>query len=262
MQTTKSQPKRTVTGARTLERGLEVLRAVAESRHPLTATEIAEELGFNRSTAWRLLSVLKRGEYVAQDPETLRYSAGPTVLRLVRFASDESLLIDCARPVLEELEQELGEAAALTVVHEGEVHCILEISPPHVLTVSWIGRTSPAHASPTGRIALAHMPEPQLERYLSQPLEGFTDKTPTSPRALRRMVKEIRERGWDMDSDCYVEGITAIGAPVFGPSGDAIAFAGAWWPTFRVPDERIPPSIEAVVKAARAISLGLRRIGT
>ena len=63
----------------TLQRGLAILRLLAEALTPLSSREIAEAVGLNDSTTHRLLQTLKDEGYVCRD-EAKRYHASPDAL--------------------------------------------------------------------------------------------------------------------------------------------------------------------------------------
>src|ERR671934_2661732 len=85
-----------------VDRAAALLKAVADSRQPLTVVELATLTGLNRSTAWRLLATLDRHGLVERDPATQRYSVGHAMLQIAA-AGDHSALVRRARPVLQQL---------------------------------------------------------------------------------------------------------------------------------------------------------------
>ena len=52
-----------------------------------------------------------------------------------------------------------------------------EVAPPAVLTVNWLARPVPLHATSTGKAWLAWLPEQEARSVLGPVLEGFTNAT-------------------------------------------------------------------------------------
>src|SRR5439155_10446929 len=95
-----------------VDRAAALLKAVADSRQPLTVSELAAATGLNRSTAWRLLATLDQHGLVERDPVTQRYSVGYAIVQLAA-AGDYDALVRRARPVLARVAADTGETANL-----------------------------------------------------------------------------------------------------------------------------------------------------
>src|SRR2546423_9988927 len=123
----RARPRRTVRrrgssmteqpGLRTIQsvdRAAALLKAVANSRQPVTVVELAAQCGLNRSTAWRLLATLASQGLVDRDPVTQRYSVGYAIFQLAA-AGDHDAFVRRAHPVLEQLANDTGETVNLAV---------------------------------------------------------------------------------------------------------------------------------------------------
>src|SRR5713101_199916 len=85
-----------------VDRAAALLKAVANSRQPLTVVELASQVGLNRSTAWRLLATLDAHGLVERDPATQRYSVGYAIIQIAA-GGDYDALVRRAHPVLQQL---------------------------------------------------------------------------------------------------------------------------------------------------------------
>ena len=86
--------------SQTLDRGLRVLRVLAESPEGLTVTEVAGRLAVNRTVVHRLVSTLEQHGLVRRDARS-RLFVGLGVLHLA--SAVQPLLRDLAMPVLRSL---------------------------------------------------------------------------------------------------------------------------------------------------------------
>ena len=87
-----------------LRKAFEVLELLA-ARSPRGVTEIAAELGIQKSGASRLLKALSGWGYVAPDLKRGQYQSGPRVLALAEHYVHGDHLLRIAQPVMRELAQ-------------------------------------------------------------------------------------------------------------------------------------------------------------
>lgn len=111
-------------GAQTLDRGLQVLEALAEE--PASITELSAVLGLHRSIVTRLLQTLTRRGYVTRGVDQ-RYRPAGVLLRLA--GAVEEPVRSAFRPVMTSLADRLGATAALTTIEGDEALCIGAIEP-------------------------------------------------------------------------------------------------------------------------------------
>jgi DNA-binding IclR family transcriptional regulator len=109
---------------------------------------------------------------------------------------------------------------------------------------------------------MAHRTPAGLERYLSRPLERFTERTLVDPEAVRERVREIRRDGYSWVREEFDEGINSVAAPIADASGEVVAAIHLHGPSYRFPAPGEERSIaERVVASAALISARLRQRG-
>lgn len=112
--------------SQTLDRGLRVLRVLAESPEGLTITELSGRLQVNRTVVYRLISTLEQHGLVRRDARS-RLFVG---LGVLHFASAvQPLLRDLAVPVLRSLAESVGSTAHLTVADGDEALALAVVEP-------------------------------------------------------------------------------------------------------------------------------------
>jgi DNA-binding IclR family transcriptional regulator len=112
--------------SQTLDRGLRVLKLLADTDHGLTVTELAVELGVNRTVVYRLLATLEQHTLVRRDLGG-RARVGLGVLRLAHQV--HPLLREAALPALRSLAEEIGATAHLTLVDGSEGLAVAVVEP-------------------------------------------------------------------------------------------------------------------------------------
>jgi DNA-binding IclR family transcriptional regulator len=112
--------------SQTLDRGLRVLKLLADSDHGLTVTELAARLGVNRTVVYRLLATLEQHSLVRRDLGG-RARVGLGVLGLSHQV--HPLLREAALPALRSLAEDIGATAHLTLVDGSEALAVAVVEP-------------------------------------------------------------------------------------------------------------------------------------
>lgn len=242
-----------------VERALALLDAIADaSPRGSTVAELALACGINRATAWRLLATLEGRSLVDRDPATSRYQVGYTVARLAA-ASGVDGLVRRAHHVLERVCAQTGEAAILAVGRRSGLVYVDEVAPPAVLTVNWLARPVPLHATSTGKAWLAWLPEPEVRGVLGPVLEGFTDATVTDVSRLLGELGQTRERGYAVSAGELEPALCGVSAPVLRHGEDRpLAVFSIWGPADRVPPPRFQALGAVAIEAAASVEAALR----
>lgn len=220
--------QRRADGAQTLERGMTVLRALAESPRGLTAGEIAARLGVHRSIAYRLLTALTRQEFVAKGSDN-RYRVGLAFFTLAERVRPR--LLDVAQPVLREAAAELDATACLVVAEHDVAVAIAVVEPPGSgARFSYgIGNRDPIDRGAAGIALLAASP----------------------PRADEpERVRQARRTGHVVTHEEIVSGSHGVAAPIRTPTGERAAAVNVI--THRV--DLVDRAVPVVVRAAERIT--------
>lgn len=211
--TTQSRPRAT-------ERGLALLRVVADNPEGVTLADAARAVDLTPSTALRQLRSLESSGFATRHDDG-RYAPGPELLRIARSLSTDVLLPRLAQPVLVSLSQRTGESAYLAeaVDRRTAVYSAMQPGRHAVRHVSWLGQHVPLHTTAIGAA-----------------LAGRVDADGAAAR-----------------TDAVEHGVMAIAAPVLDASGAVTAAVSVVGPTYRVgPAE--PAIRAAVVQAAQSLS--------
>lgn len=112
--------------SQTLDRGLRVLKLLADTDHGLTVTELSTRLGVNRTVVYRLLATLEQHALIRRDPGG-RARVGLGVLRLGRQV--HPLVREAALPALRALAEDVGATAHLTLVDGAEALAVAVVEP-------------------------------------------------------------------------------------------------------------------------------------
>jgi DNA-binding IclR family transcriptional regulator len=248
------------TRARTIQsvdRAATLLKAVADSRQPPTVIELAERTGLNRSTTWRLLATLDAQGLVERDPVSQRYTIGYAILRIAA-SGEHDAIVRRARPVLEQLAVDTGEAVNLALAKGLHLVYVDQVDPPQILAPNWLGRHVPLHATSSGKAFLAYLDPGERDGLLGDSLERFTKTTVTDRRELERELDAARRDGYAVSVGELEDSLSGASAAVRSEQGRPLAIVSVWGPDRRVPKARLAAIGELTVAAAEQIRKLLR----
>ena len=247
-------------GPRTIQsvdRAAALLNAIAESPRAPTVGELADACDLNRSTAWRLLQTLDAHGLVERDPVSQRYSMGYALVRLAAHA-DHDPIVRRARPVLEQLALDTGEAASLALPKRFDVVYVDQVDPPQIMAPDWLGRAVPMHATSTGKVFLAHLVSDERDAFLGTRLERFTKKTIVDRGKLDRELDRIRRDGYAVCLGELEESLFGASAAVLNEQQRPVAIVSVWGPEHRVPRARLADVGRRTRRAAQRLEGVLR----
>lgn len=240
-------------------RALSILELLTKQERQLTFGEIADSLGYPRSSLHGLLRTMTDRGWIELDPATRRYSlgirtweAGSTYLRAVGLA-------ERARPYMERVRDALQETVQLAVLDgRYNVYVAKAEGSQRLVLASEIGRRLEAHATGLGKVLLAGLTAEELrERLGDEKLERFTESTITEPDQLAAELARIREQGYGEDREEYTIGVRCVAAPVHDHHGRVVAAMSVSFATVRFNDERRDATRDLLIEASRGLSVAL-----
>jgi len=240
-------------------RAIRIIEALAQS--PAGLSEMARRVDLPKSTVARLLDTLEQMEAVERDEDGRLYRLGPIVQRLSSAAGGPAQLTAFARPYLEELTEQTGEAAGVSIPDGFKVHYVDQTEAKHPVQVrDWSGELISMHVVPSGLAIMAYWPEEQIDRYLTRDLEQMTPNTVTDAGKIRERLTALRSRGYEWVFEEFVEGINSVAAPVLESNGLIAAALHVHGPAYRFPGNESHEEIGQVVAgAAERLSDALSR---
>jgi len=221
----------------------------------LRVSEAAAELRVARSTAHRLISMLRFRGFVEQARDRT-YRAGSAFADLGGGASSATALLGIARPHLVRLTEKTEETSNLVILAGADVQFIDSIESKKALRVgSRVGVRLAARLTSGGKVLLADLPFEEVA--LLHP-ELADDEAGLS--ALKRMLAVTRRQGFGTNVQESERGVVAVGMAVRGVTGSAIAAVTLSAPTVRFSRGKVAdllPALTETVEEVRSDIIGL-----
>ncbi|MFI5937738.1 IclR family transcriptional regulator C-terminal domain-containing protein [Actinoplanes sp. NPDC051494] len=206
-----------------LERGLAVIRAFDAQHRELTLSEVARFSDLTRAAARRFLLTLADLGYVRTDGRL--FSLTPRVLELGYAYLSGMALPEVVQPHLESLAADIHESSSVSVLDGDDIVYVARVPTRRIMTVAInVGTRFPAYVTSMGRVLLAALDDEQVATFLARvPLTALTDRTITTPGALRAELGRVRAQGWAVVDQELEQGLRSLAAPVHDRTGTVVA---------------------------------------
>jgi DNA-binding IclR family transcriptional regulator len=215
-------PKKPVqSGAPALDKGLDLLEAIAGASDGLSQKQLAERVGRSVSEIFRMLVVLERRGYVARDLKTGEYTL---TLKLFRIASQfppTERLLQAALPIMEALARRVTLSCHLSVLHGERFMVIARIEPEWLMGWSVkLGAVFPLTQQYASAKVLTAF---QLDARRQELAENIAKFDRVSVKKVMAALDKVLSEGGNFDNDEGYSNILAFSCPILEASGRAVA---------------------------------------
>jgi IclR family transcriptional regulator, pca regulon regulatory protein len=204
-----------------LAKGLAIIEGF-RAKPEMTIAEAAAVSSTTRAAARRCLLTLVELGYLEIRGKSFR-----PLPRLSRLGSNSNTasLPRLAQPILERLRDAVQETISLAVLEGDDVLFVARAEAIRIVsTGEHLGGMLPAAITATGRVLLASLPDHELAKMLSvTAVTRRTPKTTVSISGLRKILRNVRARGYAVNDEELELGLRALAVPVIDHSGSTIA---------------------------------------
>ena len=222
--------------------------------------EISEELHLPPSTCSRILSALRKYDFVYKRPSDSRYFLGFAHLRFAQSLLATSDEVSLCRPYIDELHRKLQETV-FYAKYSG-THCVvIDVRGAINTRISvGLGELMPLHSSASGKVVLAFVPKyERMKLYKKIPLDRYTNQTPVDVDLLEQQIEEIQRSHLCYNYSEFHEGINAVAAPVFNRFGSVVGALAIVGTSARLTDEVMREKGKVLLSTSKEISERLIR---
>jgi DNA-binding IclR family transcriptional regulator len=195
-----------------VQKAFELLQAVAESRTEIGISELAQRVGYSKSTTHGLVQALLRVGALDQNPQRKKLFLGPTVVELAFRSWNYFRVVEKAQAHLDELRDQLGETVFLGALSRSRslIMATAETAKPLKIS-SPPGTTIPLLAGAVGKIFLALQSEDQVRQIIREVgLPRFTARSIVDEQTYLTELAQVRRQGYALDNEEYLAGVRAV----------------------------------------------------
>ena len=214
----------------------EVLEVFREKPVGLTYMEMVERYPhISKVSLYRILCSLEKLGYLRKEDKTNRYELGAKFIELGRITQKRQDIVRIAQPWLERLLEQFGENINFARLQDGELVFLARLDGTHALRLVEIpSRRQALYFSAVGKALVAFLPEDEREEAIAGlELAPITPNTITDRDEFRKELAEIRARGYSIDREESMVGVTCAGMPVLDRKGYPLAAVSISGPTSR-----------------------------
>ena len=241
----------------TLAKGLDILSFLGSTTEPQSLRQVMSGLGMTKPTAHRLLATLADHGMVRFDSSDNTYRLGMRLFELSRQVWQDFDLRGSATTEMQKLHAATGETVSLAILTpDGGVYIDELQSRHHLREQSRVGQRVSMWRSAIGRalvsgLSFGERVQLQQEHKADILLGGrYTDLLD-----LNRHLDLVNARGYAIDLDEDVQGISGVAAPIVDHRGVTIAAIGLSGSSQRLDREALHRIGPAVIEATRLASL-------
>jgi DNA-binding IclR family transcriptional regulator len=239
-------------------RALKVLEALAQSRHALSASEVAAIIDVERSTAYRMLMTLMEAGYVVRDQRQRAYRLGFKVLTLSRALLSGSERSELVAASLREISERSGETAHYSVLERDCSVLVQRSTGTQLVTIDFqVGDRGPLHCTSIGKVLLAYQDPAVIEAAILRGLPRFARNTITDPAQFRAELRKVRAQGYAYDEMEFADDMRCVAVPVIESDGQVTSGISLSGPASRYNRQKLRELRDCAMAAARKLSLNL-----
>lgn len=217
-----------------IERTVTLINHLASTLEPMSITEISNFLGISRSTAYAMLNVLTKHNYLYRDKATKKYFLGYRLFilgGLTRYRYRDLLICDeYLRNFVSQTPLSINLVSLATLEPDYQIAHILTKTPNSAINGSyngsfnWHRRLHPAYCAACGKVLLSELSKKEQEAALqAQELKKYTDATIVDPEVILQQIADAGKQGYCIDIEGYSNFEVNIAAPIRNQAGKVVA---------------------------------------
>ena len=215
-----------------LDRALDILEVLSGSPVAMSLTHLSKALDYPPSGLFRLMTRFEKRRYVVREAESGKYSLTLKLFELSHTHSPVENLMRAAAGPMRDLAAQVEESVHLGVLSHGRLVVLLDVGSPSKVRISIAaGSQFSPFLTNSGRLLLAHLPEPDLDDLLAR--DPDYKALGASARAqFRSQLAALRRKGYAVSTSDQRAGLKDVSVLVGNPAiGQAAALAIACWKT-------------------------------
>ncbi|SER69756.1 IclR family transcriptional regulator [Psychrobacillus sp. OK032] len=244
----------------TISRAISILKSFSRDDRELSLADFHHRLGLSKSSLQRILSTLVSQGFLEKDNEKKTYKLGIELYYLGNLVEEHSHLLRIVKPYLILVRDKTNENVYLNIIENDLRKCIaLEEAKHDLMTISYVGQTSPLYAGASAKLLLAYLTADEIQLYLeNMEKEKITNVTKTERDELVEEIRFINQNGYAISYGERVPGVCSVSVPLYNRWNKVIASLSISAPLSRVDDDIVSNFIQILRETSKSINEELR----
>jgi len=195
---------------------LELLEYFAQRKRPATLSELADELGWPRSSTFNLIGTLIDKGYLYEPRTRGGYYPTPRWFIKAQAVADAEPLPEAADAMVGEVAEETGETTAIAgPAGLSAIFINVVESNSAIRYFAQVGHKLPIHATSTGRAILSqYSREERYALYRKIKFVKYARNTITSIEEVEAEIRRSLQRGWFQSISDYSPDLCGVALPL------------------------------------------------
>lgn len=222
----------------TTDTSINVLETIRELEGASLAT-LQERMDVPKSTLYYHLNTLERRGYL--DKAGTEYNLGMKFLVFGQYVKTREREYVLAQETTQQFAAQIDEDVDFSVEENGQLivlHHVLGESVKHGFSFE-LGRPLNIPTTAAGKAILSEYPRSSVDEIVSRwGFEG-TENAPSDRETLHDRLEAVRERGYAINNEEWIEGLCSVSSPVCRPDGSVLGALSIIIPSFRFDPENL-----------------------
>lgn len=208
-----------------VHKAFQLLRILTESRRHLGLTDLAQKLGYSKSTTHGLVHALLREGALSQGHNGRKLFLGPTIMDLAFSAWNPLKMSEFAQPAINAIRDRIRETVFLGVLLRKRVLIMAAAEADEPLKISASpGTVISLFAGAAAKVFMAGKADREIKALIKDNgLPRYTSRSITSEKEYLAEIERVRNQGYAIDDEEYLTGIRAVAVPLNNRTGPPIA---------------------------------------
>ncbi|AZI35260.1 putative IclR family transcriptional regulator [Caenibius tardaugens NBRC 16725] len=195
---------------------LDLLEYLAARGRPTGVPEIAQDLGWPRSSAYRIINTLEQRGYLYETKARGGYYPSPRWIALADQFTAGFALPEFAQDLTRTSMERSGETVSIVApAGPWAVFVLVSESAAPIRYFAKAGHRIPIHASASGRALLQQYDKTELRALLSRiTFETYGATTPTDVDAVLTAIEQGKERRYQLNVEEFTPDLLGIAVPL------------------------------------------------
>jgi len=208
-----------------VHKAFQMLRSVAASKKPMGLTELAQQLGYSKSTTHGLVhALLREGALVREENERGLY-LGPAISDLTFTNWNYLKINELTQPIVNAIRDRVCQTVFFGVVIHKRVMIMTTAEASEPLKISGsTGSSISLLAGAVGKVLLSTEKPGRVKQLLREKgLPQYTPRSILDENAYLHELERVRQQGYAVDNEEYLAGIKAVAVAIRNPKAPPMA---------------------------------------
>jgi DNA-binding IclR family transcriptional regulator len=207
-----------------VQRAIDIINCVGNAGKKISLKEISAKLNLNINTTRGLVQTLLVNGFLSKDLELGAYTLGYEFITKSKLVYKLQIqrIQEIAHRDMERISAKYSVSSWLQISFYRDIYTVEVVEAPgsHYAYAPKSGANLPLHASASGKLRIAYMPEQERHRILANiRLEPFTEHTVTDRERFAEIIERVFLQGYATELEETDIGISSVGVPFFDPRG-------------------------------------------